>query len=367
MACLGLGLGIPFLPTHGGGFNPASMFANGEQGVWYDPGDMSTLFQDSAGTTPVTAVEQPVGRILDKSGRGNHAIQATAAARPVLSARKNLLLATTTLATQSVTATGTAPLTLSFTGTGTVTLSGASTAGPLVGTGASNRVSLTFSPASAASITYTVTGSVTDAQLEIGSVATRYQRVTTATDYDTAGFPLYLKFDGVDDGMVSVGNVDFSATDKVTVFAGVTKLSDVAVGCVAELNATIVNGVFGLLAPNGAAASGYGFRSRGTVDSFVATPTTFPSPNSAVATLIADIAADVNIGRINGTQQATGAGDQGAGNYISAPLYIGRRGGTSNPLNGNLYELIIRGAASSAAEVAATESYLAGKSGVTLP
>lgn len=42
------------------------------------------MFQDSAGTIPVTAVGQPVGKILDKSGRGNHATQATAAARPIL-------------------------------------------------------------------------------------------------------------------------------------------------------------------------------------------------------------------------------------------------------------------------------------------
>jgi hypothetical protein len=41
-------------------------------GAWYDPSDLTTLFQDSAGTTPVTAVEQPVGKILDKSGGGNH-------------------------------------------------------------------------------------------------------------------------------------------------------------------------------------------------------------------------------------------------------------------------------------------------------
>ena len=66
------------------GFDPASLFAQGEQGVWYDPSDLSTLFQDAAGTVPVTAVEQPVGRILDKSGRGFHATQATATSRPVL-------------------------------------------------------------------------------------------------------------------------------------------------------------------------------------------------------------------------------------------------------------------------------------------
>lgn len=58
------------------------LFANGEQGAWYDPSDLSTLFQDAAGTTPVTASGQPVGRMLDKSGRGNHATQTVSASRP---------------------------------------------------------------------------------------------------------------------------------------------------------------------------------------------------------------------------------------------------------------------------------------------
>jgi hypothetical protein len=49
-----------------GGFNPRSLFAAGAQGAWYDPSDFSTLFQDSAGTTPVTAFGQPVGLMLDK-------------------------------------------------------------------------------------------------------------------------------------------------------------------------------------------------------------------------------------------------------------------------------------------------------------
>ena len=43
-----------------------ALFAAGEQGAWFDPSDFSTMFQDSAGTTPVTAVEQPVGLMLDK-------------------------------------------------------------------------------------------------------------------------------------------------------------------------------------------------------------------------------------------------------------------------------------------------------------
>lgn len=72
-------------------FSPFSLFQSGEQGVWFDPSDFSSMSQDDAGATPVTAVEQAVGRILDKSGRGNHATQATPTARPILRARYNLL------------------------------------------------------------------------------------------------------------------------------------------------------------------------------------------------------------------------------------------------------------------------------------
>ena len=43
------------------------LFANGEQGFFYDPNDLSTLYQDAAGAIPVTASGQPVGLMLDKS------------------------------------------------------------------------------------------------------------------------------------------------------------------------------------------------------------------------------------------------------------------------------------------------------------
>ena len=314
-------------------FNPLanivrSIIANAN-GAMLDPSDMTTMFQDAAGTTPVTAVEQPVGLMMDKSQglmlgpelvsngdfsngltgwsvvtagastvtaynggariisvaadiagitfpynntkrryllvefdvisisgtgyvhagdgsasqparydfssaghkrvvlyastvapllafirastcdfvidnisvrelKGNHATQSITASRPVLSARKNILMATETLATQSVTALA-AQYTLSFTGTGSVTLSGTAT-GTLTGTGVNDRVSLTVTP-TAGTLTLTVSGSVTKAQLELGASAGPYQRVNTATDYDTDEryFPKYLSFDGVDD------------------------------------------------------------------------------------------------------------------------------------------------------------------------
>lgn len=43
--------------------------------LWLDGYETSTLFQDSAGTTAVTTVGDPVGRIEDLSGNGNHATQ----------------------------------------------------------------------------------------------------------------------------------------------------------------------------------------------------------------------------------------------------------------------------------------------------
>lgn len=64
-------------------WRPWRLFSDGEAGVWYDPSDLSTMWQDAAGTV-AAAVDQPVGRILDKSGNGKHATQGTAAARPIL-------------------------------------------------------------------------------------------------------------------------------------------------------------------------------------------------------------------------------------------------------------------------------------------
>lgn len=70
-----------------GGFSPALLFAGGEQGAWYEPSDLTTLFQDTAGAVPVTAPGQAVARINDKSGNGHNATQATVAARPIYGIR----------------------------------------------------------------------------------------------------------------------------------------------------------------------------------------------------------------------------------------------------------------------------------------
>ncbi len=61
----------------------AALFSGGDGGIWLDPSDLSTLFQDAAGSIPVASAGDPVGLMLDKSGNGNHVTAATDAARPI--------------------------------------------------------------------------------------------------------------------------------------------------------------------------------------------------------------------------------------------------------------------------------------------
>jgi hypothetical protein len=86
-------------------------------------------------------------------------------------AATNLALNNATLSTQTITVSTLTTYVLSFWGTGTVTLTGASTAGPLAGSSATTRVSLSFAT-SGTSLTLTVSGTVSNAQLELGTAPT---------------------------------------------------------------------------------------------------------------------------------------------------------------------------------------------------
>ena len=63
-----IGIGATLFKRMAGGsrFSPSSLFSNGEQGVWYDPSDLTTMFQDDTSGAPAV-IGQPVGLMLDKS------------------------------------------------------------------------------------------------------------------------------------------------------------------------------------------------------------------------------------------------------------------------------------------------------------
>lgn len=431
------------------------LYGAGEQGIAVPdltPGN-GFLFQDSAGTTPVTAYEQPVGRIVDRSGRGNDIIQATSTKRPTLSARYNLLTYSeqfdnaawsksgSTVTQNAGTAPGgalTADKLVENTNNGvhqvsqTVTMpSGATrftvrakaaersvldieltdnTTGSIgyrfnlsavsavvigsgsgtswtsisgsiqslgdgwclctiIGTrGAGTQTAPVMRINNGSSASYLGDGTSgilvwgADLRLTIDTIGQpAYQRVGASNDYDTAGFYPYLAFDGTDDSMATAASVDFTGTDKMTVFAGVTKLSDAAIGIVMEFtsNATGFNGTFWMLSgKNTGASPDWGALSRGTSTAIAETAGGYAAPASSVLAMQSNIAADTLSLRVNGISAATSASDQGTGNYNNATVFLGARNNASLFFNGRMYPFFIRGAATDAGLIAQVEQYI---------
>ncbi len=84
MPQVGVGVGATFRTvTAISAWNPLDIFAGGQGGAWYDPSDLSHMWQDTAGTVAVTTDGQSVLRIDDKSGNGLHLTQATGALAPL--------------------------------------------------------------------------------------------------------------------------------------------------------------------------------------------------------------------------------------------------------------------------------------------
>jgi len=196
-----------------------------------------------------------------------------------------------------------------------------------------------------------------------GLIGPTYQRVAAATVYDTAGFLPYLAFDGLSWSM-GTNSINPGAVDKAQVFAGVRKLSDAAQGAVAEFSATIAsnNGTFLLAAPDGATQT-YGFDSKGTTQ-VDAVASSLAAPRTNVVTGLADIAGDSCVIRVDGAVADTETGDQGTGNFLTYPLFIGARNNAGSFFQGWLSSMIVRfGANLSQSQIEATESWVNSRTG----
>ena len=181
-------------------------------------------------------------------------------------------------------------------------------------------------------------------QYEVGATPNRYQRIAAATDYDAAGFPSYLRFDGVDDCLFTPGTVDFSGTDKVTVIVGLQKNSDATLGCIVETGASFPEGSFLLTAPFTTNGPNYGTSVRGAGAAFgTQTTSPYPSPNRSVVTTQIDLSNSTGVVilpmRVNGAISGAGVTAAAGGNFGNHQMFVGRRNNSVNPLNGQLYTL----------------------------
>lgn len=159
-------------------------------------------------------------------------------------------------------------------------------------------------------------------------------------------------------------SIDFTGTDKMTVVAGFRREGTTTLNMLVELSAAGSAGSFYIAAPydatrevalvlNGTGTSALSYD--GLAAPAVANEVVSCAFDIAGATVAAEIVPRLN--GATGTLTTFVAGPAGTGNFGNHPLNVLRRGGASLPFTGRLYSLIVRGAASSAAQISAAEAY----------
>ena len=292
-------------------WSPLDLWPDGidSPGMWISPRDLTSQWQDSAGTTPVATPgtvadsANPVGWALDiRAGAtvltdpGNHMLQSTAVDRPLLSARVNLLVQTENLANAAWFSTvsgstittgvsdplgGTTAFTITAnttngqayqnlgsitipriasgyirrrTGTGVVKFYAD---GGAAGTDITSQVTASWTPFSVASSTnygswYVLLQTAGDAidvwhpQVESGLVSTQYQRVGAASDYDATGITPFQIYDGTDDGMATASFAAGTLTSSMDCLIAVRRDSAANAVCGLYESVAEANKVFGI-------------------------------------------------------------------------------------------------------------------------
>lgn len=186
-----------------------------------------------------------------------------------------------------------------------------------------------------------------------------YQRVVDPNTYDTVFFPPYLRFDGVDDGL-RTSDINFSGVTALFVAAAARKLSDAARGTLCELSSSYSNpGSFALEAP-GITLNSFMFAHTGAT-TYKTLYRQLPAPVSAVVVGVSDLPSGyvrLSAKSPGYAQMSDVTTDVGGGSYATASLFIGRGAGSSQPFNGRLYSLYIRGGSSTVAQLSAVERHM---------
>ena len=391
-------------------FLPSDLFSAGEEGAWFDPGDIATLFQDTAGTVPVTTAGQSVALMKDKSGRSHNATQATAGYRPTWQIDPygyGYLLfdgVNDYMVTGNIDLTGTAQVTASVgllvdttnraAGIRKTTYTGYWANSPTffnTATSTGNTVATNFTIASEPSTTseqyfgtfladYTGTWTFTitsddESALWIGDTAgfgytianasavASYSGPGTATINMVAGQYYLIRVmygNGPSTGSLNVtyAHTGQSATNDFT-----GKLFyDPAGGAISTgTDVTSVNGTFLIGAPSSTADHSFYLRGTSTIQARVQNVVS----GDDILTGVFDISQATKelelVPRLSGTVETDISWlgtNAGTGNFGNRPLYIGAIGGSATYFKGNIYGIVVRGALSNNTQLTATEAWI---------
>jgi hypothetical protein len=334
-----------------------------------------SLYQDSLGTTPVTAVGQPVGLMLDRSKGGisntNLYTGGNITGVPIGGpAFTNYPLGFSSVAGKayriSIDVTG-------YSGTGTYSIAGVTGTDWILlnpQTGDRKWEYTVFALTSTAFSIFTrSTNTANFSNISVKEIAGTHAIQSTAINRPTLQVDLngnyYLSANGTNTTMRTANNLDMSGSDAVMLIAGVRK-NNTSSGVIAELSTDYFSfpGTFLAIANPGVSPNinTYGWRFAGStfdaVNGAINTPSVFPAPISNVFTGQSEISPSINIIRIDGTQQIQTTPSSGTGNLGSYPLFLFARASTSVFFNGRLYGLIVRGTATTDSIRAKAEKYM---------
>lgn len=389
---------------------PTDLFAAGEQGVYYDASDITTLFQDVAGTIPVTAVGQSVALIKDKSGRSNNATQSTAAYRPIWRIDPTgygyleFNGTNTNMVTGNINLTTTPRVTATVglwvdptnraTGIRRITYNGYWANDPdwfRTATSSAITVGTDFTIASEPSNTseqyfgvfladYTGTWTFTitsddESALWIGDTAgfgynianalavASYLGPGTATINMVAGEYYFIRVMYGNGPSVGSLNLTYSHTGQSATnnFTGKLFYDPAGAAICTGGDPNSVNGTFLIGAPSSAADHSFYLRGTSTIQARVQNQVS----GDDILTGVFDISQSTKelelVPRLSGnveTNISWVGTTAGTGNFGNQPLYIGSLGGSGTYFKGHIYGVVVRGALSSPTQITNTETWM---------